>query len=415
MKVHIITIGDEILIGQIVDTNSAWIATQLNLCGIEVTEIKTVGDNYADIQSALNSSTASADVVLMTGGLGATKDDITKKAIANFMGVEMVFDEELYVKIATLFQKRNIPMTEAMREQCYMPKTMLHLENKMGTAPGMWFDYEKVLIVALPGIPYEMKHLMETQVLPRLKQRVGVAPICHRTLLTSGYGEVQLAEKIEPILQTFPPYMKIAYLPNLGEVRLRISAYGKEGDDEKDLVREVEEKVAAIENLLEHSIYGQGKGDIQSALGKILTEKKWTLATAESCTGGNITAKIVKVAGASQYFKGGVIAYSNKIKKEKLGVSQKTLDEYGAVSEETVREMLQGVLLSMNADVGIAVSGIIGPSGGSKDKPVGTIWIAVGNKEDIQTHQLLLSKDRWQSIEYTSKRALNLLRLFLVS
>lgn len=414
MKVHIVTIGDEILIGQIVDTNSAWMATQLNLAGIEVTAIKTVSDKLEDIKTNILSSMKEADIILTTGGLGATKDDITKKAIAELLGVGMYFDEDLYQKIHAFFEKRGFPITDALKVQCTMPETMLKLPNKMGTAPGMWFEHQDTILVSMPGVPYEMKHLMDVQVLPKLKERFGVKPIFHRTLLTSGLGETQVADKIESVLSTFPNNMSIAYLPNLGEVRLRVSAYGEKGTSINSLQELVNGKATEIEGILGTLIYGYEKDNIQNTVGQLLLKKGWHLGTAESCTGGNIAARIVQTSGSSAYFKGGIIAYSNEVKMNELNVQKNTLDTHGAVSEQTVIEMVAGTLEKLNVDVAIAVSGIAGPTGGTEEKPVGLIWIAIGNKDQTITHKLQIGRNRLQNIEYATKRALNLLRLFLI-
>lgn len=413
MKVHIITIGDEILIGQIVDTNSAWMATELNLAGIEVTAIKTVSDKLDDIKDNILSSMKEADVILTTGGLGATKDDITKKAISELLGVGMYFDETLYNMIEGFFKKRGFPITDALREQCMMPETMIQLPNKMGVAPGMWFEHNDSILVSMPGVPYEMKHLMSAQVLPKLKESFGTNPIFHRTILTSGFGETQLASKIEPITSTFPENVSMAFLPNLGEVRLRVSAFGDEHTDEAELETLVNDKISQIEETLGNIIYGYEKDSIQNAVGQILLKKGLVLGTAESCTGGNIAARIVQIPGSSAYFKGGIVAYSNEIKMDKLGVKESTLQSHGAVSEETVKEMVEGTLREVGVNVAIAVSGVAGPGGGTPEKPVGMIWIAVGDQSNIVTKKLQIGKDRLKNIEYTTKHALNMLRLFL--
>lgn len=414
MKVHIITIGDEILIGQIVDTNSAWMATQLNLAGMEVTAIKTVSDKMDDIKNNIFASMKEADVILTTGGLGATKDDITKKAIAELLGVGMYFDQDLYNMIEGFFKKRGFPISDALRIQCMMPESMTQLPNKMGTAPGMWFEHNDTILVSMPGVPYEMKHLMSVQILPKLKEKFGTKPIFHRTILTSGFGETQLAEKIDAIINTFPDNMSMAFLPNLGEVRLRVSAFGDDSSNEAELEALVNDKVSQIESILGNIIYGYEKDSIQNAAGQLLIKKGWTMATAESCTGGNIAARIVQTPGSSAYLKGGVVAYSNEVKMDKLNVKESTLKAHGAVSEETVKEMVSGTLETMNVDVAVAVSGIAGPGGGSPEKPVGMIWIAVGNEDKTVSKKLQIGKDRLKNIEYTTKHALNMLRLFLL-
>ncbi len=414
MNVHIITIGDEILIGQIVDTNSAWMGEQLNLSGFKITCIKTVQDQLSDITKNIWSSIQEADVVLLTGGLGATKDDVTKKAIADFLGTGMYYDKEVHDRITSFFRKFGREPNEAHRLQSYMPNGVLLLENKMGTAPGMWFETNGKILASMPGVPYEMKHLMTEKVIPKLIKKYGTKPIFHRTIRTAGMGETSLALKIESIESSLPANTKIAYLPNLGEVRIRVSAFGEKDDSQEEIEKKVNDISNKIEKELGNFVYAGNEENLPTTLGKLLLRKKMRLATAESCTGGNIAARIVRIPGSSSYFNGGIIAYSNGIKIKELGVKKETLESHGAVSEETVKEMVLGAINKLNVDLAIAVSGIAGPGGGSPEKPVGTIWIAVGNNENIRTLKLQLSKDRLKNIEYTTNSALNLARLFLL-
>ncbi len=415
MNIHIITIGDEILIGQIIDTNSAWMGQQLNLAGFKITSIKTISDQLEDIKKTISVSIQEADIVLMTGGLGATKDDVTKKAIADYLGLEMYFDEEMYQKIISFFKRLGRPTNELHRLQCMMPQGVQLLENKMGTAPGMWFDVQGKILISMPGVPYEMKHIMSERVIPRLKEIFGLKPIFHKTLLTAGHGETEIAQEIEAIEQNLPSYIKIAYLPNLGEVRLRISAFGSFKDSLKNLQKEVEHIALQITEKMGSAIYGKEEENLQTVLGQLLLKNNLTLATAESCTGGNIAARIVQISGSSAYFQGGIVAYSNELKMKQLHVKSKTLEQWGAVSEATVKEMVAGAIQNLNVDIAIAVSGIAGPNGGIPNKPVGTIWIAVGNHSKIETRLLQLGKDRLKNIEYTTKQALNFARLFIIN
>jgi nicotinamide-nucleotide amidase len=411
MRVHIITIGDEILIGQIVDTNSAWMATELNLVGAAIAEITSVGDGADEIRNALAHALPKADVVLLTGGLGPTKDDITKKTIADFLGVELAFHAPTYERLERFFERLGRKPTEAHRVQCWLPVNAEVLPNKMGTAPGMWFNYEGKVIVSMPGVPYEMKYLMSREVIPRLLTVFPGRPIFHRTLMTAGAGESQIAEQLEEIESSLPPHLKLAYLPNLGFVRLRISG---SGPDAGQLQTEVDHQADRIRLQLGDLIYGQDDQLLEIVIGHLLREHQLTIATAESCTGGYVAHQITSIAGSSDYFKGSIVAYANEVKQEVLGVRAETLETHGAVSEATVREMVSGALRVMKTDLAIAISGIAGPGGGTPDKPVGTIWMAVGNGQLTETFKLQAGKDRVKNIEYAGNYALNFIRRFIV-
>ncbi len=409
MKVHIITIGDEILIGQIVDTNSAWMARQLNLIGAEITWITTASDEDDAIKYALKNALADADVVLMTGGLGPTKDDITKKSIAEFFNVDMVFHQETYDRILRLFERWGRSTTPAHHEQCYMPANATILKNKMGTAPGMWFEYEQQVVVSMPGVPMEMKYLMEFEVIPLLKKRFPGKPIGHRTILTVGEGESRIATQLEDIESALPSSLKLAFLPGLGQVRLRLTG---RHPDVAQMNRELDEYSDKIKARLHEFVFGEETEKLEEVVGRILRERNLTLATAESCTGGFLAHRITSVPGSSSYFLGSTVAYSNAVKQKQLGVKIETLEQYGAVSEETVIEMVQGALQLFESDIAIAISGIAGPDGGTPEKPVGTIWLAIGNQDKTETLKLQLTKNRMRNIEYTAVQGLNLIRLF---
>lgn len=409
MRVHIITIGDEILIGQIVDTNSAWMGQQLNLIGAQISEIRSIGDERADILNALEHSVGKTDVVLITGGLGPTKDDITKKVLADFFDTEMVFHQPTYDFIAGYFKKWNREPTQAHREQCYMPAAAELLVNKKGSAPGMWFEKDNTVVISMPGVPYEMKYLMEYEVLPRLRKRFPARPIEHRTILTVGEGESRIAEQIEPFLAAMPNHIKIAYLPNFGGVRLRLTGTGT---DLAVLNQEIDEQCDKLTTLLGRYVFGQEKDSLEAVIGHQLVAANKTIATAESCTGGYLAHRITSVSGSSAYFHGSVIAYSNDVKMKQLGVKSETLKAHGAVSEATVTEMVKGTLQLFGTDLAVSTSGIAGPGGGTPDKPVGTIWIAIGDKNRIKTLKLSLAHDRAQNIERTAIIALNLIRLW---
>lgn len=410
MNANIITIGDEILIGQIVDTNSAWMGQQLNLAGIEISHISTVSDTRQSILDGIHFATQTADIILMTGGLGPTKDDITKKVLAEYFGVELIFNEEMWGLITRFFKQLGRVTNEAHRAQCYLPANCQMLRNKMGTAPGMWFEHKGKVFVSMPGVPYEMKYLMEYEVIPRLKERFVTQAIVHRTVKTAGVGESMLALAIEDFENGLPDFIKLAYLPNLSEVRLRMTA---RGEDEAFLNKCLEEKVEELNALIPQHIYGYEQESLPEVLGKLCLELGITYGTLESCTGGAIAHKITTVPGSSAYYKGSVIAYSNEMKQNLLNVKAETLATHGAVSEATVIEMVKGGLKTLNVDYAIAVSGIAGPGGGTPEKPVGTIWVAVGNKDKVEATLIHGTKDRLKNIERTTNITLDILRKFI--
>lgn len=411
MTVHIITIGDEILIGQIVDTNSAWMGQQLNLIGAAVTGITTVGDGAEEIRGALDRATRLADVVLITGGLGPTKDDITKKVIAEFFETELVFHEPTYERLERFFRKLGREPTAAHRLQCLLPANAEVLVNKMGTAPGMWFEYNGSVIVSMPGVPYEMQYLMTNEVMPRLQEKFPVQAIFHHTWMTAGEGESRIAERLEAIEDNLPAHIKLAYLPNLGYVRVRLSGTAMDADA---LQVEVMAQAGRIREALGELIYGANDESLEENLGNLLRKKGLSLSTAESCTGGYVAHLVTSVPGSSDYFKGSVVAYANDVKQALLGVQADTLKQYGAVSEQTVREMVSGTIHLLKTDLAVSISGIAGPGGGSPEKPVGTIWMAVGNSEIIEVFKLQAGKDRSKNIQYAGNIALNLVRKFVL-
>lgn len=410
MNIHIVTIGDEILIGQIVDTNSAWMAQELNLIGAHVVGITTVSDSKESILEGIENAAKNADVILMTGGLGPTKDDITKKTLADYFGAGMEFHQETWERIERLFEKWGRSWTPAHKEQCFMPTNALIMKNKMGTAPGMWFEEKGKVYASMPGVPYEMKYLMEFEIIPKLKEKFPGKPIAHRTVLTVGEGESRLAKRIENFEDNLPENLKLAFLPGLGQVRLRITGTD---DDEAHLNELLDQKVEELNGLIPKFIFGYGKDTLEAAVGRNLKEKGLTIATAESCTGGFLAHKITSIPGSSSYFMGSVLSYSNEVKMNQLKVKKETLEAHGAVSEETVTEMVRGALDLLKTDIAVATSGVAGPGGGTPEKPVGTVWLAVGNREKIVARKLNIGKDRMRNIEYSSGQALNLVRLFL--
>ena len=412
MKVHILTIGDEILIGQIVNTNAAWMGEYMTLKGAQITGISSVADEQESILNALINAQKIADVVLISGGLGPTKDDITKKTLADHFGLEMYFHQETYDSILRLFERFGKSSTDAHKEQAYMPKGALILKNKMGTAPGMWFEFDGKVVVSMPGVPYEMKYLMENEVGPKLFEKFTTVSTIYKTIMTAGEGESRIADKIAPVTDKFPSNAKLAFLPNLGVVRLRV---GIEGDDLKKNKENLNNLVQQIESLIPELVYGYDEIKLEQTLMDLMIAKKLSLCTAESCTGGYISHRLTSFSGSSAFFKGGLIAYSNEIKKDELKVSAKTLLKHGAVSEETVIEMANGARKAFGTDVAIAVSGIAGPTGGTIEKPVGTIWLAISDQNLTETYKLQLGRNRLKNIEYTGNYALNALRRFVLA
>lgn len=407
----IITIGDELLIGQVVDTNSAWMGQQLSLLGITVKEKLAISDSRQSILDTLAYATTRADVILITGGLGPTKDDITKKVIAEYYADEMVWDQGTWDRIEGLFARWGRPTTEAHRGQCYMPSSCELLPNKMGTAPGMLFKKEHHMLISMPGVPYEMKYIMSEHILPLLKDRYQGTAIVHRTIMTAGEGESRIADRIEAIVDAMPPHMSMAYLPSLGKVRLRITATGTDETTLRQEIKAVEEPIVAE---LGDLVFGYDDISLVNAIANICLEKGITIGTAESCTGGKVASMIVNEAGSSAYYQGSLVTYSNELKQQLLAVGAETLAAHGAVSEQTVIEMVAGARRQLRVDVAVAISGIAGPSGGSDEKPVGTIWVACGNENKTETYLIKAGKNREKNIEYAANYALIHLRRFIL-
>jgi nicotinamide-nucleotide amidase len=410
MKAFILPIGDEVLIGQIIDTNSAWIAQQLNQQGLSVRHAMSVGDSREEITESLQFALSQADIVLITGGLGPTKDDITKKTIADFFGVGMVFHQETWERIVDFFKKRDREPGEAHHNQCFMPENALILRNDMGSAPGMWFEHEGKIIVSMPGVPSEMKYLMEAAVLPRLKSRFPGKPIAHRTIMTAGTGETDLAMLVKDLENDLPDFIKLAYLPSFGYVRLRLSG---QHEDAAFLNKTLDEKADEIEFLTKKFAYGRNDETLEQALGRAAKAKNKTISTAESCTGGMVAQRITSVSGASSYFMGGIVAYDNNVKINQLNVPLEVIMAHGAVSEECVKAMVAGSCNLMKTDVSLAISGVAGPNGGTPEKPVGMIWIAVGNAKKTITLKININRTRQINNEFASNMALNMLRIFI--
>lgn len=410
-KCIIITIGEEIVSGLIIDTNSAWLAKELYALGIEVHEIRSVKDHHDDMVNTIMDAFKKVPLVFLTGGLGPTKDDITKQALMDVFDCKQIFDEHTFRRIQKLFIRLGRTATEAHKQQAFMPEKAELLLNDMGTAPGMWFDEKGKVLLSMPGVPYEMKHLFTDLAIPKLQQRFSMQPIIHKILMTAGTGETVLAKEIEDVEDHLPEGISLAYLPGIASVRIRISG---RGSDFKEVQKKVNITEMAIEERIYKHVYGYDNMPLAEAIGGLLKENNQTVSLAESCTGGRISHEITKNAGASDYFQGSIVCYSNEVKMKLLGVQKATLDNYGAVSAETVVEMAQGVLKAMKTDYSIAVSGVAGPGGGTEEKPVGTVWIACGTKDFTRTQLIQITKDRIQNIEYASMVALTLLRKTII-
>ncbi len=407
MNATILTIGDELLIGQIVDTNSVFIARQLNAAGVVVCERTSIGDDHAQIVAALERALDRSQIVILTGGLGPTKDDITKRTLAKIFGSEMRYDDEVGAHVERMLAQRGIAFNALNRAQAMVPECCTVLFNAHGTAPGMWFERDGKVAVALPGVPFEMEHLMLDEVMPRLKSRFALRQIVHRTLITSGLAESMLAERIEDWEAALPPYLKLAYLPNPGAVRLRLSAYEVDG---ASAAEEIGRQFEALRRLIPEHVVGFETASVQELVHDRLTERGLTLAVAESCTGGAIAARFTALPGASAYFRCGVVAYSNEAKHDLLGVDPQAIERHGAVSEEVARQMAEGAHRAARADYAVATTGIAGPTGGSELKPVGTVWIAVATPRGTTAVCRQCGTDRGQIIDRASAVAISLLR-----
>lgn len=412
MNAFIITIGDEILIGQIVDTNSAWLGQQFSALGIKVHKIVSVSDNSDEIKNTLSFALNESDIIIITGGLGPTKDDLTKHTLASFFNAQLVLNSEVLKDITDLFASLGKSVTELNRLQAMVPDNCIVLRNKRGTAPGMAWLFNGKLVVSLPGVPYEMKSLFEQSVIPLINQNFQLPAIEHLTLLTQGIGESALAEKISVWEENLPANVKLAYLPSVGMVKLRLSAYGTNKEELVQLTKSLANQVIP---LLGNHFFGYNNQTLEEVVANFFFKSGKTLALAESCTGGAISSKITKISGCSSFYKGGIVSYANEIKENVLGVNKQTLQKYGAVSKQVVEEMLIGIKNLFNTDYAVAVSGIAGPLGGTSEKPVGTVWIGVmaSDYQDIKEYKF--GNDREINIERAALTALNRLRIALLN
>ena len=407
---EVITIGDELLYGQTLDTNTQWIGQQLNLIGIKIIRKVAIGDAREEIISALDEASHRADIILITGGLGPTKDDITKKTLAEYFDSPISMHPQALADLKKLFAERNYPLTALNEGQAMLPDKCTMIPNTMGTAPGMWFEEQGKIYVSMPGIPYEMKTMMTRTILPKLLNQFALPVIVHQMIQTVGIGESWLSEKIAQWEDALPSHIRLAYLPSFGKVKLRLTAVG---EDREQLQREIDEQVEQVAPLIKKYIFGYGEVLLEEAIGRDLLAHHQTLALAESCTGGFIAHSLTSIPGSSRYFRGGLVPYDNWLKIDVLGVDEALIRQHGAVSEETVRAMAENVRNLLQSDIGLATSGIAGPGGGTPDKPVGTIWIAVADADNTITKKLTLSHDRLVNIHRTEVAALNLLRQHL--
>ncbi|WPU90968.1 competence/damage-inducible protein A [Mucilaginibacter sabulilitoris] len=410
MLAEIITIGDEILIGQIVDTNSAWMATELNKIGVRVKQISSISDDREHILKALKEAAGRAGIIFITGGLGPTKDDITKKTLAEYFSVGLVENKEALDNVQRIFERYNRPLLEVNRLQAYVPANCEVILNHNGTAPGMWFNHEGVIYVSMPGVPFEMMYMMEEEVLPKIKSTLELPAIVHKTILTVGEGESFLAERIADIENDLPAHIKLAYLPKLGQVRLRLSGFG---EDEATLQSKVDEFAARIIERIGNVFVTDQDIALEKAILDKMTARELTLSVAESCTGGYLSHLFTQHPGSSAVFWGGGVTYANELKQSVLGVKSETIEKFGAVSEETAKEMVQGALLNFKTDFAISVTGIAGPDGGSADKPVGTVWIAVAGPQKMLIKKFTFGNKRRQNIERSAISALSMLNTLL--
>jgi nicotinamide-nucleotide amidase len=412
MKVEIINIGDELLIGQVINTNASWMAEQLNMAGFLVHQVTVISDDREHILTALSGAEMRVEIVLISGGIGPTRDDITKHTLCEYFGTHLVFNEDAYHDVKEMFARRGYAVTELNRQQAELPEKCVGIPNKAGTARGMWFEKEraggdKTIFVSMPGVPFEMKTMMTDHVIPRLKEVFNTPFIVHKTLLTQGIGESFLAASIEDWENALPKNIKLAYLPQPGIVRLRLTGVGQN----EILIREqIESEVTKLKILIADYLFGYDEDTLEGIIGKLLKDRNATLATAESCTGGYIAHLITSIPGSSSWYKGSIVAYANEIKRNLLGVPEQDIEKFGAVSLEVVTSMAKSVRNMFGVDYAIATSGIAGPDGGTPEKPVGTTWIAIATPNEITATCYTFGDSRDRNIRRTALQALNLLR-----
>jgi nicotinamide-nucleotide amidase len=412
MKANILSIGDELLIGQTLNTNAHWLATELTQIGISVLHMITLSDEASDIISSVEKSMEEADITLVTGGLGPTNDDITLNALCQLFESELILDEQILQALQGYYNARGRILTDDVKAMAYVPTNAITLYNKMGTAPGTLFKKNGRVVISMPGVPYEMKGMMENDVFPWIKQNLKLPVIVHETILTAGQGESQIALRIKQIEDQLPAKVKLAYLPSIGTVKLRLTA---KGEDEVELRGLIEIEKQKILKEIGNYVYGFNHDKLEASIGKTLTDLGVTISTAESCTGGSIAKMITAVSGSSVYFNGSIVAYSNNVKMNLLHVLPETLEQHGAVSEPVVEQMIKGAIAQLKTDIAIAVSGVAGPTGGTEEKPVGTVFVGVGTATEQYIRRFQFTSDREKNIEITTVVALVMLRKFLAT
>lgn len=413
MRAELITIGDELLIGQTVDTNGSWIGEQLNLLGINVSQISSIRDDREHILETLDQAMSRSQLVIITGGLGPTNDDITKKTLCEYFDSQLIVNEAVLREIKAYFKSRNLEMLQVNNDQALLPNNCDVLENTRGTASGMWFQKNEVIFISLPGVPYEMQGIFSDIIIPKLKEKYLTSNVLNRTIKTQGIGESFLADLIQDWEQELTlAGLKLAYLPSPGIVKLRITAFG---NDEKELSSIIESFIVKLIKLIPDYIFGFDKDRLEQVVGNLLKEKESSLSLAESCTGGNLAHMITGVSGSSAYYKGSIVAYSNAVKTNLLKVNPDLIKNFGAVSKEVVEQMALGANLQFDTDYSIATSGVAGPDGGTEEKPVGTVWIAIAHNNTVVSKKLTLGDNRQRNILISCLSALNMLRLMLLN
>ncbi|MCL2074192.1 MAG: CinA family nicotinamide mononucleotide deamidase-related protein [Marinilabiliaceae bacterium] len=410
MNIEIINIGDELLIGQVINTNSTWMSHELNKAGFNVSRIISVGDNESDILNVLKESTERSQIVLITGGLGPTPDDITMQTLCKFFNTRQVFNEEIYKDLLKMLKKRKISINQLTKEQAFVPENCEVIRNSVGTAPVLWFNHSEKIIASMPGVPFEMQYAMSVNIIPRLIKMFKTELIIHQTVNIFGIPESLLAEKISEWETNLPPFIKLAYLPEYGKIRLRLTATG---NDKNTLEAAIFENIKMLFPLIADNIYGFRDETVQEMLLRFLKNYNGTISTAESCTGGYISHLITSVPGASECFKGSIVAYSNQLKTNLLDIKEKDLLKYGAVSKKVVEQMALSVCKKMGTDYAIATSGIAGPTGGSPQKPTGTVWIAWAGKGKVVSEKFQMGDDRQRTIIRTAETAIIKMKLMI--
>jgi nicotinamide-nucleotide amidase len=403
IKAEILAIGDELLIGQVNNTNAQWLSQELTVRGIQVVKHQSISDHESSIKTALDQIATDTTYVFITGGLGPTKDDITKHVLVDYFNDRLVLNEERLQRLKEHYVFRGRTLNELNKTQAMLPETALTLDNAVGTACGMWFKRDSINVISMPGVPFEMKHLMNTHVFPLLEEDSSVGS--YMTIRTVGIPESDLAIKLESWENNLGNDYKLAYLPNLGQVRLRLTSFHKE-DNETVLMTKLEE----LKALIPEFIFGYNDTSLAESIGQLLVEKSSTISTAESCTGGSIARSLTSFGGSSAFFKGSIVAYDNEIKTSFLDVRQEDLNQFGAVSQQVVEQMAAGVRKKFDTDYAVSTTGIAGPDGGTPDKPVGTVWIAVAGPEGVVSRKLQLGQSRSLNIDVTVVNALDLLR-----